>query len=150
MRAIDSIQHPAVSLKFRRYFPCRQGYNIQYIYCIIKGVKVFYLVRGSENYFRLQPHLVLFPQAGPFHVPGPSGSGRGQQAASRFCGIQRRNTLSLTPQSTAMWFMGFSRFSAGAAASALNSRVYTRRSVPFFPSSTPCLLYSMLIFMSSR
>jgi hypothetical protein len=43
------------------------------------------------------------------------------------------------PKSAATWRIGFSRFSASAAASALNSAGYTRRSlslVPIFFSSS--------------
>jgi hypothetical protein len=65
--------------------------------------------------------------------PWPGDGGNPPCAASRACCIHRRSTLSFTPKSKAIGLIGFSRFKASAAASALNSFVYVRCSLSFFP-----------------
>jgi hypothetical protein len=88
------------------------------------------------------PHLLDFlPQAGKRELRFDSSRGRprpGKGAwlvspASRDCCIHRYNVFPLTPESAAAWRTGFSCFCAGAAASALNSFGYTRRSWSFVP-----------------
>jgi hypothetical protein len=55
------------------------------------------------------------------------------------------------PKSAATWRIGFSRFSASATASALNSAGYTAVLCLSFPSFSPLLLlYFPLIFVPAR
>jgi hypothetical protein len=65
--------------------------------------------------------------------PCPGNAGNPVPADSRARCIRRYNTFSLIPKSTATRLTGFPCFSAGATAPALNSVVYTRRSLSFFP-----------------